>query len=701
MQVLEAIEIAGKECLPSTGGSKSTKTRKGPVPGWSQHVKPYKDESMFWSSIWHSAGKPDHGDIYLNMKQSKNQFKYAVRRLQKAQCKIQNDKFVTSILKGGVNIFKEIRKFRGGRSTLSSRIDEEVGGNNIADHFAGIYTKLYNKVDTNEMLDNISTEFEAEIGAKNVTEINRITEKLVKDALNRMKANKRDAIFNTVSDCYINGPPQLLTHLTSMIKMYVQHGSVPEFILLCTLIPLVKDNLGDITNSDNYRAIAGGCLLLKLIDMVILLLEGEKLHVDDLQFGYQAKLSTTMCTWSVTAVIDFYNRGGRPVYGCAMDMSKAFDMVQWGELFNTLRVRGVKAIFLRLLMFIYRKQQCNVKWAGKYSYVFSVSNGVRQGAVSSAILFSVYIDELFGLLRNSKLGCQISGVYLGCFGYADDLCLLSASRTGLQAMVNICQDFASAKNLQFSTNENPKKSKTKCLVFSKKAIERGNIEPIKLAGVPLPWVSQVKHLGNMLQQDNSMKVDMCQKRGRFIGKMQSLFQEFSYVDPSTFMRIISIFNTSFYGSSLWDLFSTDCEKLYKSWNVTVRQVFNVHRCTHRYLIEAISGTVHPKVELLSRFVTFYKSLIKSSKLGVRMLARISERDCRTVMGRTLDRLSKLCSLKDIMELSSSHVRRDIVYHEVPDEELWRISMIKELIEFDIEGFSDLEVAEMKDYICCN
>ena len=54
-----------------------------------------------------------------------------------------------------------------------------------------------------------------------------------------------------------------------------------------------------------------------------------------------------------------------------------------------------------------------------------------------------------------------------------------------------------------------------------------------------------------------------------------------------------------------------------------------------------------------------------------------------------------------MELSSSHVRRDIVYHEVPDEELWRISMLKELIEFDIEGFTDLEVAEMKEYICCN
>ena len=72
-------------------------------------------------------------------------------------------------------------------------------------------------------------------------------------------------------------------------------------------------------------------------------------------------------------------------------------------------------------------------------------------------------------------------------------------------------------NLKFSRHENPAKSKTKCLVFSKKPRERQNVLPVNLAGVPLPWVSQVKHLGNMLQQDNSMKVDICQKRGKFIG----------------------------------------------------------------------------------------------------------------------------------------------------------------------------------------
>ena len=45
-------------------------------------------------------------------------------------------------------------------------------------------------------------------------------------------------------------------------------------ILLCTLLPLAKDNLAGLTVSDNYRAIAVGCQVLKLLDIVILILEG-------------------------------------------------------------------------------------------------------------------------------------------------------------------------------------------------------------------------------------------------------------------------------------------------------------------------------------------------------------------------------------------------------------------------------------------
>ena len=84
-----------------------------------------------------------------------------------------------------------------------------------------------------------------------------------------------------------------------------------------------------------------------------------------------------------------------------------------GENYVSLREKGVHPIYLRLLLFIYKNQQCNVKWAGRYSYNFSVSNGVRQGGVSSAILFSVYINDLFVILRKEGLGCHIHGLFLG------------------------------------------------------------------------------------------------------------------------------------------------------------------------------------------------------------------------------------------------------------------------------------------------
>ena len=211
-----------------------------------------------------------------------------------------------------------------------------------------------------------------------------------------------------------------------MIRAYVTHGNVPFFLLVCTLLPLVKDNLADITSSENYRAIASGSLILKLIDIIIIKLEGSKLRCDPLQFGFQAGASTSMCTWTATTVIEHYNKHGGVVYGCAMDLSKAFDLVEWVELFTSLKERNISPIYLRLLLFIYKNQCCDVKWNSSYSYRFSVTNGVRQGAVSSPLLFSVYINDLILQLRRSGLGCRFDHCYFGCLGYADDLLLLSA-----------------------------------------------------------------------------------------------------------------------------------------------------------------------------------------------------------------------------------------------------------------------------------
>ena len=227
-------------------------------------------------------------------------------------------------------------------------------------HFSKIYRKLSNNASDYSTFENVVTKIKDGVDQTSARQLNRIDENVIKDALSSMKAKKSDAIFDVSSDFYINCPKELIQHLANLMRIFLSHGSVLKVILLCTLLPLVKDKLGDITVSDNYRAIASGCLLLKLIDLVVLRLEGEKLGFDEMQFAYQAKSSTTMCTWTVTNVVEYFNRNGTTVYGAAMDMSKAFDMVEWGELFDKLIERNVDYIFLRLILFIYSNQQCDV-----------------------------------------------------------------------------------------------------------------------------------------------------------------------------------------------------------------------------------------------------------------------------------------------------------------------------------------------------
>ena len=150
-------------------------------------------------------------------------------------------------------------------------------------------------------------------------------------------------------------------------------------------------------------SIALSSLILIICDWLILLLFCNELKIDELQFGFQNKTSTGMCTWLAVEIIEYYMRNGSEVFVCVMDMTKAFDNVQHSTLFWKLIDKGIPSIYIRLLLVMYEKQEANVRWNDVLSEAFPVSNGVKQGAVLSPILYCIYTDGLFSLLRKRKL----------------------------------------------------------------------------------------------------------------------------------------------------------------------------------------------------------------------------------------------------------------------------------------------------------
>ena len=116
-----------------------------------------------------------------------------------------------------------------------------------------------------------------------------------------------------------------------------------------------------------------------------------------------------MCTYAVLETIDYFLRHGSEVFMCTMDMTKAFDITVHSFLFSKMLKPGLSPIFLRLLIFTYSEQFAYVRWNGEISSVFTMHNGVTQGAVLSALAYCFYCEDLFRLLEQRRSGCWIMG----------------------------------------------------------------------------------------------------------------------------------------------------------------------------------------------------------------------------------------------------------------------------------------------------
>ena len=179
-----------------------------------------------------------------------------------------------------------------------------------------------------------------------------------------------------------------------------------------------------------------------------------------------------------------------PVFACLLDASKAFDMIDHSLLFQKLVDHNTPAVIVRFLMYWYSAQSCRVSWNGSLSWLFSVSNGVRQGGVLSPVLFTIYVDCLLKDLRNLGVGCHWEGTFVGAMCYADDNILLAPCPSALHIMLKVCESFALSHSIKFNA------SKTQLIRFS--SSPSINCPVIVFCNELLTFSNVVCHLGHYL-----------------------------------------------------------------------------------------------------------------------------------------------------------------------------------------------------------
>ena len=168
-----------------------------------------------------------------------------------------------ALIEGDKDLFAAVKKLRESKKEVASVVDNKIGPQNIANHFGKQYKNLYNQQesrnDMNELLEDI-----CHIDDEQVDLADLITSKLVKEIIqDRIKSNKSDVQQDFNSDCLKNSPDILYAQLALVLKSLLIHGFMPAILLLCAIVPLVKDPSGSLDDSSNYRGIAISSLFLK------------------------------------------------------------------------------------------------------------------------------------------------------------------------------------------------------------------------------------------------------------------------------------------------------------------------------------------------------------------------------------------------------------------------------------------------------
>ena len=379
------------------------------------------------------------------------------------------------------------------------------------------------------------------------------------------------------------------------------------------------------------------------------------------------------------------------MYLCLLDLTKAFDLVKLDLLFNKLSNR-IPALFVRFIMYTYINQQCYVKWGSVTSSTFGISNGVRQGAIASPLLFNLYMDDLYKLLKDSNIGCTIGDSYYGILGYADDCSLICPTREGLQQMIDIVRCYCDTHGIKISTSQDLSKSKTKCIIFNS-PISDLQTENIILYGVPLPWVESWKHLGHTIHKDMSSSHDILQRRAQFISNIHALRQELGKVDPTVFLMLVQVYFTSFYGSNLWNLTSASAIKLCSSWNRMIGTTYNLPFATHRYILKELSGYSPLQQTLTKRFSKFCLQIEKCGKPEVTNLFHRQKFDSRSTFGK---------NYRDVILHNTDYNE----YYNVPTGEEWRVPLVRDLLDIrdnhaSLEHFTAEALWEFLEEACCS
>ena len=637
-------------------------------PGWDSALKLASKTCKSYYRSWVRAGRPRNPDNPLRMAYK------AAKKLFRSHLRLRN-KRLDNIFFNSLDTNLDPRKFFQAVRNRSTSHNPQPA--------TGLITVSGTSYFNQEVTEGWATYFE-NLGTPSppspdtcapFPDINRmistipnpepdwITPEEVSTVIQSLPYNKAAGPDHLSNEHLIFADETLSLVLTTIFNAILSTGHIPTIFQQGLIIPIPKGRNLDLTNPSYFRGITLLSCISKVLEKLLLhRLSSLTSKLHPLQGGFIPGRGPLHTAFILQESILSIQERKRKAFVGFLDVKKAFDTV-WHEglLFKLCQFGFPRYIWI-LIHNWYRGSSSAVLWNSKTSQYFPVKQGVRQGAILSPLLYSIFVNDLLHLLSSSGHGVSIGGIFCGSPMYADDLALIAESSAALQSMFDLVHNFSIQWHYQLNA------LKSAVLVFGESASSRSRYRPQRqwhIGSAVIQERDSYHHLGvlrSVSTSSISRTSERCSSCRSAFYSLNALGSRAGCLHPLTSLRLYKSYCLPIllYGCDLWSLTQTELTLLERTHRKILRTISGMPiRCKSLALQQSL-GTISIRSLIHQRqlnFIHSFTSLPPDSLPSVifvkRMAGPFSPRSSLTIFHSLVDTY-KLPSIPSVL---SNHLSR--------------------------------------------
>ena len=511
------------------------------IPGWNDNVKHLHQIARESFLLWKERGRPPHGQFVEDMKKTRANFRAALKFCKDNEADLRSKKLLENFrLKNYKGFWRDVAEINKHNMSYPTEIDNKNTNVDICHLFSRNYESIFNK--KKGLIDNVK------LNVTNKKKIDILLRFSIEDVKKSIRSLKVTLGFDKIHSNHLKFDSVILIDLLArLFTGFIVHSFVPVNMLRGIITPIVKDKFGDLSSSNNYRPVMTSSVFLKIFEYCLSDKICPYVKLNDRQHGFRKSYSTATACFTLKETVMYYTQASSNVYACFLDLRKAFDSVNHNTLFYKMQLAGIPDCIINVIKFWYCNQYAQVKYQNIMSNEWKINNGVRQGGVLSGLLFNIYVNSLIEKISNLNIGCKLGTVKSNIIAYADDIVLLSPTRSGLKSLLLETHTEASCMDLKFNFE------KTKIIKFHSNTCKPDGLvnKPLIIGEHSINFVSTFKYLGYMIANNLNNNEDIARAKSKFYSEFNSILRKFHFTNKEVKLFLFKQYCLQFYGSELW------------------------------------------------------------------------------------------------------------------------------------------------------